>query len=104
MKLAFRPVDLILAHRWTISRRLQPDGSGGANAYKVVFVELTDRDGVVGSTSRYSMARRARQAKQFTTNSASVSMRTNTSPPSALESTSRTSSGAKSRKRGLTLS
>jgi L-alanine-DL-glutamate epimerase-like enolase superfamily enzyme len=37
-----------LAHRWTIAHGLEPGGSGGTNVFKVVFVELTDADGVTG--------------------------------------------------------
>jgi L-alanine-DL-glutamate epimerase-like enolase superfamily enzyme len=39
---------LKLAHRWTIARGLAPGGQGGADAFPVVFVELSNRDGVVG--------------------------------------------------------
>jgi L-alanine-DL-glutamate epimerase-like enolase superfamily enzyme len=43
MKLSFRRFDLALAHRWAIA-----SGAGGTNVFKVAFVELRDRDGVVG--------------------------------------------------------
>ncbi|HNQ88769.1 MAG TPA: dipeptide epimerase [Verrucomicrobiota bacterium] len=48
MKLRFWRYDLRLAHRWTIARGLEPGGEGGADIFKVVFVELTDKDGTVG--------------------------------------------------------
>ncbi len=48
MKLTFRRFDLKLAHRWTIARGLEPGGEGGTTDFKVVFVELTDKDGTVG--------------------------------------------------------
>ena len=48
MQLTFRRFDLQLAHRWTIASGLGPGGSGGTNVFKVVFVELTDQDGVRG--------------------------------------------------------
>lgn len=48
MKLTFRRFDLQLAHRWTIASRLGPGGGGGTDIFKVVFVELTDKDGVKG--------------------------------------------------------
>lgn len=48
MKLRFWRHTLQLAHRWTIARALRPDGTGGDSGNDVVFVELTDNDGVVG--------------------------------------------------------
>src|SRR5687767_7601293 len=48
MKLNFRRFDLALAHRWAIASGLGPGGGGGTSVFKVVFVELIDRDGVVG--------------------------------------------------------
>ncbi len=48
MKLRIWRYDLKLTHRWTIARGLAPGGNGGAVTFPVVFVELTDRDGVVG--------------------------------------------------------
>jgi L-alanine-DL-glutamate epimerase-like enolase superfamily enzyme len=48
MKLNTRRFDLTLAHRWTIASGLGPGGGGGTNVFKVAFVELTDRDGIVG--------------------------------------------------------
>lgn len=41
MTLSFRHFDLALAHRWAIA-----SGSGGTTIFKVVFVELRDRDGI----------------------------------------------------------
>lgn len=48
MKLRIWRHDLRLTHRWAIARGLGPGGQGGADTYPVVFVELKDRDGVVG--------------------------------------------------------
>jgi L-alanine-DL-glutamate epimerase-like enolase superfamily enzyme len=48
MKLRFWRFDLQLTHRWTIARGLEPGGEGGTLLYKVVFVELSDKDGTVG--------------------------------------------------------
>ena len=48
MKLRFWRYELKLAHEWTIAREWKPDGTGGTRAEEVVFVELTDRDGVTG--------------------------------------------------------
>jgi L-alanine-DL-glutamate epimerase-like enolase superfamily enzyme len=48
VKLRYWRYDLTLAHRWSIASGLKPDGSGGTAAHEVVFVELTDREGVVG--------------------------------------------------------
>ena len=48
MKLNFRRFDLALAHRWAIASGLGPGGGGGTSVFKVAFVELIDRDGVVG--------------------------------------------------------
>lgn len=48
MKLTFRRFDLQLAHRWTIASRLGPGGGGGTDTFKIVFVELRDKDGTVG--------------------------------------------------------
>jgi L-alanine-DL-glutamate epimerase-like enolase superfamily enzyme len=48
MKLRIWRYDLRLTHRWAIARGLGPGGQGGADTYPVVFVELKDRDGVVG--------------------------------------------------------
>ncbi len=42
VKLTFRPVELHLAHTWTLSR------TSGTNVSKVVLVELTSADGTVG--------------------------------------------------------
>ncbi len=48
MKLRIWRQDLKLAHRWAIARELGPDGQGGKASEPVVFVELTDKDGVTG--------------------------------------------------------
>ena len=48
MKLRIWRYDLRLTHRWAIARGLGPGGQGGADTYPVVFVELKNRDGVVG--------------------------------------------------------
>lgn len=48
MKLRYWRCELKLAHEWTIARELRPDGGGGTRIEEVVFVELTDGDGVVG--------------------------------------------------------
>ena len=48
MKLRIWRYDLRLTHRWAIARALGPDGQGGADTYPVVFVELKDRDGLLG--------------------------------------------------------
>src|SRR5687768_9555331 len=48
MKLNFRRFDLALAHRWAIASGLGPGGGGGTNVFKVAFVELVDKEGVVG--------------------------------------------------------
>jgi len=48
VKITFRRFDLQLAHRWAIASRLGPGGGGGTDIFKVVFVELTDQDGVKG--------------------------------------------------------
>jgi len=48
MKLRFWRYELQMAHRWTIARGLEPGGEGGTTVFQVVFVELTDKDGVVG--------------------------------------------------------
>lgn len=48
MRLRFWRYDLRLAHRWTIARGLEPGGEGGTTAFQVVFLELADKDGVVG--------------------------------------------------------
>src|SRR5687767_14292659 len=48
MKLDWRRFDLKLAHTWTIASGLKPGGHGGTDTFKVVFVELKDRDGVIG--------------------------------------------------------
>lgn len=48
MKLRFWRFNLALAHRWTIARGLGPGGQGGCDVYPVAFIELTDKDGVVG--------------------------------------------------------
>lgn len=48
MKMRFWRHELQLAHRWTIARELGPDGTGGKDREPVVFVELTDKDGVTG--------------------------------------------------------
>jgi L-alanine-DL-glutamate epimerase-like enolase superfamily enzyme len=39
---------LRLAHRWAIARSVRPGGSGGTDAYQVIFVELTGEDGTTG--------------------------------------------------------
>jgi len=59
MKLSFRHFDLRLTHRWRISSSLLPGNDDGKDIYKVVFVELTDKNGTVGigeaaPSSRYS--------------------------------------------------
>lgn len=48
MKLNCRRFDLKLAHTWTIASGIKPGGGGGTDIFRVVFVELTDKDGVVG--------------------------------------------------------
>lgn len=48
MKLHFRRAELALAHRWTIASGLGPGGGGGTRTFRVVFVELVDRNGTVG--------------------------------------------------------
>jgi L-Ala-D/L-Glu epimerase len=48
MQLRFRRAQLPLAHRWTIASGLGPGGGGGTSSFRVVFVELTDADGVTG--------------------------------------------------------
>jgi len=48
VKLKFRHFDLQLAHRWNIASPLGPGGGGGTDTFKVLFVELTDKDGVTG--------------------------------------------------------
>ncbi len=48
MKLRYWRFDLKLAHQWTIARELRPDGTGGTRTDDVMFVELTDGDGVTG--------------------------------------------------------
>jgi L-Ala-D/L-Glu epimerase len=48
MKIEIWRYDLALTHRWTIASSLKPDGSGGKDVYKTVFVELTDKDGLKG--------------------------------------------------------
>jgi L-alanine-DL-glutamate epimerase-like enolase superfamily enzyme len=48
MKLRIWRYDLAVAHRWTIARGLGPGGQGGDEVFPVVFVALTDRDGLVG--------------------------------------------------------
>ena len=48
VKIKFWRFDLKLTHRWTISRGLEPGGGGGTDLFKVVFVELTGPDGLVG--------------------------------------------------------
>ena len=45
MKLTFRRFDLRLTHTWTVASSL---AEGGKNIYPAVFVELRDRDGVIG--------------------------------------------------------
>lgn len=40
--------DLRLAHRWAIASGLGPGGGGGTDLFRVVFVELTGRNGTVG--------------------------------------------------------
>jgi len=52
VKLSFRPLDLQLAHTWTIAR------TRGTNVFKTVVIELTGADGTVGlgeaaPTARY---------------------------------------------------
>ncbi len=56
MKLSFRRFDLALTHRWAIASNA---ATGGKKVYPVVFVELCDRDGMVGlgesaPSSRYA--------------------------------------------------
>jgi L-alanine-DL-glutamate epimerase-like enolase superfamily enzyme len=48
MKLRFWRYDLHLTHRWTIARGLEPGSAAGTLQCKVVFVELSDKDGTVG--------------------------------------------------------
>ena len=48
MKLRIWRHELRLTHRWAIARGLGPGGQGGTDSYPVVFVELKNRDGVVG--------------------------------------------------------
>jgi L-alanine-DL-glutamate epimerase-like enolase superfamily enzyme len=48
MKLRIWPQELRLTHRWAIARELGPNGAGGTDTSPVVFVELKDRDGVIG--------------------------------------------------------
>ena len=48
VKINLRPFDLKLAHRWAVASSVQAGGSGGADVYKVVFVELTEVDGTTG--------------------------------------------------------
>ena len=48
MKLNFRRFELELAHRWTIARGLEPGGGGGTTTFRVVLLELIDKDGIVG--------------------------------------------------------
>jgi L-alanine-DL-glutamate epimerase-like enolase superfamily enzyme len=48
VQLTFRSFSLMLAHRWTISSGLGPGGSGGTDLFPVVFVELTDPNGIQG--------------------------------------------------------
>ena len=48
MQIKVWPFDLSLAHRWTIASTLGPGGNGGTSVFKVVFVELTDEEGVHG--------------------------------------------------------
>jgi L-Ala-D/L-Glu epimerase len=48
MQLAFRRLELQLAHKWAIASRLGPGGDGGASTFPVVVLELTDGDGVRG--------------------------------------------------------
>lgn len=44
----FWPFHLNLARKWTIASNYGPGGAGGTEACGVVFVELRDKDGVVG--------------------------------------------------------
>ena len=57
MKLNTRRFDLKLAHTWTIASGLQRGGGGGANVFKVAFLELTDGGltavGEAAPSSRY---------------------------------------------------
>ncbi len=48
MKVRFWRYELTLAHRWAIARGLGPGGQGGCDAYPVVFIELTDTNGITG--------------------------------------------------------
>lgn len=48
MKLNFRRFELQLAHKWAIASSVGVGGGGGTNNYRVVFLELVDKDGVVG--------------------------------------------------------
>ena len=48
MRMRFWRYELQLAHRWTIARELGSNGDGGTDREPVVFVELTDKDGVTG--------------------------------------------------------
>lgn len=61
MKLAFKHLELHLAHRWTIAR------TGGTTTAKVVVVELTGADGTLGlgeaaPTARYKESARTVEA------------------------------------------
>ncbi|MBI4659612.1 MAG: dipeptide epimerase [Verrucomicrobia bacterium] len=48
MQMKFQEFDLKLTHRWTIASSLGPGGAGGTEIFKVVFVELRDKNGVLG--------------------------------------------------------
>lgn len=57
MKLRVWRYELAMAHRWAIARGLGPGGEGGSDGFTVVFVELTDKDGVVGIGEAATSAR-----------------------------------------------
>lgn len=48
MKIDISRYDLALTHKWTIASSLQPGGTGGKTKGGVVFVELTEPDGLKG--------------------------------------------------------
>ena len=67
MKLNTRRFDLQLTHRWAIASGLAAGGGGGTSIFKVVFVELHDKDGIIGlgeaaPSSRYGESADGAQA------------------------------------------
>jgi L-alanine-DL-glutamate epimerase-like enolase superfamily enzyme len=48
VQLAWRTLELRLAHRWAIARGLRADGLGGSDTCTVVLVELAADDGLIG--------------------------------------------------------